>query len=366
MPEKRPLQTSQSDTENDSFSNSKYFLAPMAWRILARRYGAQVCFTPMFHAKMFSDKSNRAYFNDMWQTNEHDRPLIVQFCANDPDSFLQAALLVQDSADAVDLNLGCPQHIARRGKYGAYLMDEWVLISKIIETASKNLKIPVTAKIRVYPEIEKTIAYAQMLVKAGAKMLTVHGRLKDQKGHKTGLCDWTKIKAVRDSVDVPVVANGGILYFEDVEYCLKETGANGVMIAESHLYNPTFFNNDVSKTYEVALEYLEICKSVPTKPAYVRAHLFKIFRPCLSTYTEQRSKLASAVTLEEFTSVVLELKAELQKEESNSSFDHNDIQFDSYGYKMLPNWVCQPLVRTQFDPKTSVSKIPLGRTIPPK
>lgn len=143
-----------------------------------------------------------------------DRPLVAQFCANDPQDFFQGALRLASAGvvDAVDLNLGCPQGIAKRGHYGSFLMEDWGLIERMIQHLNRELPVPVTAKFRVYDTTEKSVQYAKMLESAGAQMLTggclsmsigtasaplkfkccytVHGRTRDQKGQLTGLADW--------------------------------------------------------------------------------------------------------------------------------------------------------------------------------
>lgn len=172
-----------------------------------------------------------------------DRPLFVQFCANSPDELLEAARYVEPFCDAIDLNLGCPQGIARRGNYGAFLQEDWGLIYKLINKLHLNLDVPVTAKMRVMETKEKTLQYAQMILSAGASVITVHGRQRDQKGHKTGLADWSILRYLRANLppDTVIFANGNILQHCDIHRCLEETGADGVMSAEGNLYDPTIF-----------------------------------------------------------------------------------------------------------------------------
>lgn len=173
-----------------------------------------------------------------------DRPLFVQFCANDPDALLAAARQVAPYCDAVDLNLGCPQGIARKGHYGAFLQEQPELIAKLIRTLHENLDVPVTAKIRLLDTPEASLQYARTVLAAGASILTVHGRRREQKGHMTGVADWTMLRYLRANLPKETVlfANGNVLEHGDVERCLAATGFDGVMSAEGLLSNPGLFS----------------------------------------------------------------------------------------------------------------------------
>lgn len=215
-----------------------------------------LAYTPMFHARLFSQEPKyiKAHFqatrpgstdDKPWLDGNptNDRPLFVQFCANDPEALLAAARQVAPYCDAVDLNLGCPQGIARKGHYGAFLQEDQELIHGLIHRLHTELSIPVTAKIRILETKEQTLAYAQNVLRAGASILTVHGRRREQKGHLTGVADWQMLRFLRESLPPETVlfANGNILQYGDVEACLAATGFDGVMSAEGNLSDPAVF-----------------------------------------------------------------------------------------------------------------------------
>ncbi|KAN0059733.1 tRNA dihydrouridine synthase [Thecaphora frezii] len=388
----------------------------LAWRILSRRYGSDLVYTPMINAKLFVDAANadatppagkRPKKNKYQETNFNrqcneegahafdlpllerhakadaadaadaaiaadaapstsasetaaaadaptttttttDRPLLVQFCANDSQVLLKAAEVVQDRCDGVDLNLGCPQHIAKRGHYGSYLMEDWPLIFSLVNILHLHLKVPVTAKMRVYDSVEKTVAYARMLERAGAQILTVHGRTREMKGHKTGLADWQKIRAVKQAVKIPVLANGNVLYPQDWRDAMHVTGADGVMSAEGNLYNPAIFATplptEASRMFPMAPrlpfpsitamadEYLDIVAALrtPTSGSAVKAHLFRLCRPALEVHRDLREMLGKARldTAKEGEARVLDYRAFVKELERRLEADRQSGKYD--------------------------------------
>ncbi|KAK3692934.1 tRNA-dihydrouridine synthase 1 [Podospora appendiculata] len=262
----------------ESIGSPKFIVAPMvdqsefAWRMLSRSFlpesqrSSLLAYSPMLHARHFA--SSQKYRDSHFQPSRSplpdtappagaplpapfldgnpaiDRPLFVQFCANDPASLAAAAQLVAPYCDAVDLNLGCPQGIARKGHYGAFLQEDQALIFSLIRTLHEQLPVPVTAKIRLLDTKEASLAYARNVLAAGASILTVHGRRREQKGHLTGLADWAMIRYLRDNLPPETVlfANGNILQHGDLARCLAATGADAVMSAEGNLSDPGIFS----------------------------------------------------------------------------------------------------------------------------
>ncbi|XP_060520134.1 tRNA-dihydrouridine(16/17) synthase [NAD(P)(+)]-like [Cylas formicarius] len=326
----------------------------LPWRILSRRYGAQLCYTPMLHSSIFS--KDPKYRNEALSSCDEDKPLIVQFCGNDPQVMLEAATLAQDHCVAIDINLGCPQAIAKRGHYGAFLQDEWPILHQMVSLLSSNLKVPVTCKVRRFENKQKTVEYAKMLEAAGCKMLTVHGRTREQRGPLTGLADWSYVKAVKDAVKIPVISNGNIQNMQDLIRCMEETGAQGVMIAEGNLYNPALFTGQNPPAWVPALEYLDLVDRYPCPLSYTRGHLFKLFHHILSIPCNNylRIELGAANTMKQFREIVKKIQG-LYEQYHNGVKLWEKTTHSGTSNLALPPWLCQPYVRE--DPEDHLKKI---------
>ena len=291
----------------------KHVVAPMVeqselpFRMLCRKYGADLCYSPMFHSRSFAE--SQEYRRKEFSTCPEDRPLFVQFCGHDADTVLEAARHVEAECDAVDINLGCPQGIARRGFYGAFLMERWDIIHTIIHTLHVELKIPVTAKMRLFDDEVLTLRYAAMLRDAGAHVIAVHGRTREQKGQQTGLANLEMIRKVREHVgrDVPVIENGNIVTFSDIGPNLAATGCNAVMSAEALLWDPRMYANPERpvltgrsfncnkgvrlEALKTAGDYLDCLDQCPVDLGFAKAHLFKILYHSYEIHPALRQEL---------------------------------------------------------------------------
>lgn len=207
-----------------------------------------------------------------------DRPLTVQFCANDPDILLAAAKLVENDCDAVDINLGCPQGIAKKGNYGSFLLEKKDLIVSMVKKLKAELKVPVTCKIRCLPTEKQTLELALAIQEAGASLLTVHGRCKEHNKHLVGSANYAIIRKIKETLSIPVIVNGGVgTNFSEAERAIEMTGCDGVMSSEGILEYPALF--DSRGTFdmdELVSEYLDLYEAYPYEASLksVKSHLF--------------------------------------------------------------------------------------------
>ncbi|MFH4983299.1 hypothetical protein AB6A40_010008 [Gnathostoma spinigerum] len=320
--------------------------------MMMRDHGADLCFTPMIHAHLFV--SDITYRRTAFSTCAEDRPLIVQFCANNPETLLVACNLVVGFCDGVDLNLGCPQLIAKRGHYGAYLQEDRELVCHMVSLVHSCCALPLSCKIRILDDVDETIAYAKSLVDAGACMLTVHGRTREQRGPNTGLADWNIIRRVVESVNVPVLANGNIQMPGDVESCLKVTRASAVMSAEGILANPYLFEGRNEFNWEVARVYLKYAADYNAAISQIRGHLFRICHHSLLEFSDLREKLSYVCTLVEFNDIL----DDIERRVKNLILENNagmtlDCKLNVTAVApcpvSLPHWVCKPYFRPVRD-----------------
>ncbi|KAI1713521.1 dihydrouridine synthase (Dus) domain-containing protein [Ditylenchus destructor] len=344
----------------ERMKNIKHVVAPMvdqselAFRMLLRKYDAHLCYTPMIHAHLFVNDCT--YRKTSFTTISSDRPLIVQFCANDPKVFLDACRLVEGYCDGVDLNLGCPQMIAKRGHYGAFLQESHELISKMVSMVYKHCRLPLSVKIRVLEDIPATIKYAKMIQDSGASMLAVHGRKRDQKGQATGLADWSYIREIKNALHIPVIANGNIQMKDDVTKCLLETGVDAVMSAEGILSNPSLFSGMHMKfNCSIAQEYLDLAEKYKPCTSAIRAHMFRICHYSLLQHPDLRASTSCVFPISEFREIINELERRTKEEAHNTEWVNeawNDIIGTLPEYSSLveliektPHWICKPYVR---------------------
>lgn len=288
------------------------------FRMLCREFGTELAYTPMIHARLFMELP---IFREMhFDPHPSDRPLIAQLAGHDPDVVLAAAKHIQASGlvDAIDLNFGCPQHIASKGRYGAFLLEEPEVVIALVRRLASELKIPVTAKVRLLPSLSETIDLCKRIEDAGASVLTVHGRTRTQNKQLCGSADWDAIRDVAQALGIPVIANGGVETWKDVEACLNYTGCAAVMSSEALLENPALFCSNINPTTgkylnqtALTLRYLELCAQYPPSKglSMVRGHLFKLLHNGLQNHTLLREELLVASSLDEVRDIVKRLDA---------------------------------------------------------
>lgn len=235
----RRIKIGKTETANNVFCAPLAGYTDFAFRKLCYRFGAGLCFTEMVSAKGL--KYNNEATRLLLYKDASEPQTAAQLFGSDPQ-ILRAACESENLRGyaIVDINMGCPVPKVFKNGEGSALMADMPLAEKIIAECKKSGKA-VTVKFRTGLERGKPFAaeFAKMCEGAGADLITVHGRTRD--AYYSGEPDYAQIAAAKSAVQIPVIANGGVFTREDAEKMMRETGADGVMVARAAMYDPHVF-----------------------------------------------------------------------------------------------------------------------------
>ena len=250
----------------------------VGFRHLCAKYGVGLTYTELVSAKglVYGNKGTE----ELLATTDIEKPCAVQIFGSDPEFMYKAAKderLVK--FDIIDINMGCPVKKVFGNGDGSALMKNPALITEVVQAVKEGGSRPVTVKMRAGIEIGKPLAVECALAaqKGGASAVTVHARYREQ--YYSGECDHTITKAVKDALDIPVIANGDIVDKQSLDKVAQITNADGFMIGRGALGKPWIFaelqgKDDSHDIKSLILEHIDVLREF--MPDFTVANVMKL------------------------------------------------------------------------------------------
>ena len=229
------------------FPEIKYtaILSPMegvtdvAFRELCKKYGAGITYTEFTSGTALVRGSKKS--ENKIKTSDLEKPVAVQLFGRDFNDVVSAAKLVEDKFDIIDINCGCPSWKVIKSGAGSEMLKKPEGIVKLVSLLVKNIDKPISVKLRLGIDNDSIniLEVAQLVEKAGAAAIAIHGRT--QKQGYSGKANWELIKKVKETAKIPVIGNGDVFTPEDFKEKLDYSKVDAIMIARGAVGNPYIF-----------------------------------------------------------------------------------------------------------------------------
>ena len=321
------MKISNVNLENDIFLAPMAGVTDIAFRGLCKELGCGLLYSEMISAKgLYYGSSNT---EALMQVSDLERPVAIQIFGNDPKIMASACEIfnTRDDICIVDVNMGCPVNKIVKNGEGSALMKNPKLAAQIIKEMKKTSIKPVTVKFRKGFDSNdvNAVEFAKYMEDAGVDAIAVHGRTREQMYE--GRADWDIIRAVKESVTVPVIGNGDVFSVEDALRIKETTNCDAIMVARGARGNPWIFReimqafNGEEVIFPTAVEKIDMCiRHLDLAVKYyeeikavreMRKHLGWYVKG-LSNCTDVKDKINAQVKYEDVLQVLLDYKEYLK------------------------------------------------------
>lgn len=224
--------------ENNIIVGPMAGISNLGFRTMIKSFGPGLIYSEMISDKAITYKNKKTLL--MTEVSKEESPLALQLFGHDVDSMVEAAKYLDEktNCDIIDINMGCPVPKVVNNHSGNALMKEPEYASEMVGEIVKNVKKPVTVKMRSGWDQNSIncVELAQLLEKVNVAAVCIHPRTKTE--FYSGHSNWDLIRQVKQAVDIPVIGNGDIKSIEDLIAMKQQTNCDGFMIARGCLGNP--------------------------------------------------------------------------------------------------------------------------------